>query len=427
MNKAGKERTALLAQKEYSQIEYRNRLVRMQNMDCICHCSAEIDLSTLLYFSVNDFYLGQGEFVLLLFSEISENSTDQQEGRDVFGRMFTYAIVEEIAKEVFTGHHSFYSSELDGRLVMILNFPFGIMPDRTIVDYLDVNCAEVTEKCKTRYDMNVVTYISEPVGDVRALTGVYTALFEAATLHRYTRATFPSPAVRVASPAPTMSVDRFPSAMDSARELVSALLGGRDYHAVADKTLASLAGEQADSANSLKRLFGDYFEAICLNLTRMGAKIKTDALRAEQYRIAYESVHWCELTDWLHRVLDTVREEYSQENQRAARQQFDMAIAYIRENLADPSLTIEKCAAGAGCSVSALSKAFHRQMNTSAAKYIREQRLTKALELLQKGCSVGKTCTLCGFGSTETFHRAFKEKYGVTPGQMRGSGEIPLK
>ncbi|MCD7768679.1 MAG: hypothetical protein LUH36_00955, partial [Oscillospiraceae bacterium] len=66
MNNAGKERTALLAQKEYSQIEYRNRLVRMQNMDCICHCSAEIDLSTLLYFSVNYFYLGHGEFVLLL-------------------------------------------------------------------------------------------------------------------------------------------------------------------------------------------------------------------------------------------------------------------------------------------------------------------------------------------------------------------------
>ena len=107
MNQAGKERAEQLAQKDYSAIEYRNRLVRMQNMDCLCHCSAEIDMGTLLYFSVNDLYLGQGYYVVLLFSEVSDNSEEQEQGRDVFGRMFTYGIIDEVAKEVLTGHYSF--------------------------------------------------------------------------------------------------------------------------------------------------------------------------------------------------------------------------------------------------------------------------------------------------------------------------------
>ena len=113
MNKAAQELAMQLAQKEYSMIEYRNRLVRMQNMGLICHCSAEIDMGTLLYFSVNDMYLGKGTFVVILFSEVSSNTEDQDLGRDVFSRTFTYAIIEEAAREAFTGHYAFYSSELD--------------------------------------------------------------------------------------------------------------------------------------------------------------------------------------------------------------------------------------------------------------------------------------------------------------------------
>lgn len=422
MNQAGKERAEQLAQKEYGLIEYRNRLVRMQNMDCICHCSAEIDMGTLLYFSVNDLYLGHGYYVVLLFSEVSDNTVEQEEGRDVFGRMFTYGVIEEVAKEVLTGHYSFYSSELDGRLVFILSFPYGLLPDRSIVDFLDENCREIAQRCRNRYDMNVITYIGEPIDNVHFISAVYTKLLATATLHRYTNRSFEDSVFRVPLPAPTKWSSRFSTVQDGARELVGLILREGDYHKAADGVLQELALEQSGDIDGLKRMFGDYFENICSYAREMGIKLPVEALRAEQFRMLFDSVRWEEPARWLHKVLDDIRREYAENVKKAGRRQFDTAIQYIADNLSDPGLTMDSCAAAAGCSVSALSKLFRRQMNTSAAKYIRQKRLELALELLQGGCSVGETCVRCGFGSTETFHRAFKDAYGITPGQIRGTG-----
>lgn len=421
MNQSGKERAEQLAQKEYSLMEYRNKLVRMQNMDCVCHCSAEIDMGTLLYFSVNDLYLGQGYYVLLLFSEVSPSSDEQREGRNVFGRMFTYAIIEEIAKEAFTGHYSFFSSELDGRLVLMLSFPFGLLPDRSIVDYLDENCREVSQRCKTLYDLNVVTYIGEPIDNVQYISSVYSKLLEMATLHRYIDWVFDDSVFHVPLPAPTKWSARGPDIQSRAKELVGVILSGGDYHASADETLTLLAQHQPSSVDTIKRLFGDYFEMICKYASEIGIKLKYDTLREELFHILFDSVSWSDPVNWLHHTLDSLSESYSAAYQSAAKKQFDMALQYIESSLSDQNLTLESCAAHVNCSVSALSKAFRRQMNTSAARYIREKRLEKALELLHTGCTVGDTCVQCGFGSTETFHRAFKEKYGVTPGQVRNA------
>ena len=77
------------------------------------------------------------------------------------------------------------------------------------------------------------------------------------------------------------------------------------------------------------------------------------------------------------------------------------------------------CAAAVGCSTSALNKVFRRQLNSSVARHIREIRLQSAYELLRAGASVSETGRRCGFGSTETFHRLFKERFGLTPGQIR--------
>lgn len=421
MNQAGKDRATQLAQREYSPIEYRNRLVRMQNMDCICHCSAEIDKGTLLYFSVNDMYLGKGAFVLLLFSEISSPSPEQEAGLDVFGRMYTYAIIKEVADEAFNGHYSFYSSELDGRLVLILNFPYGLLPDRSIVDYLDVGCREISARCRQRYGLDVVSYISEPIINARQITAIYTRLLETATLHRYLKRRFDDPAVHVAQPDAFPGANNLPSLHSGARELVSTLLGGGDYIACADRLLHIFSQEQAVNISNLKHMFGSYFDYLCREFVQMGIKIKEKALRAEGMRILFDSETWDEPMDWLHGVLDSIGRDYSETAQKAARARLDAALRYIDEHFTDPGITMEVCAAQAGCSVSALVKQFRRQMQSPVGKYIRAKRLELALRLLKEGCTVGETCEKCGFGSLESFHRAFKAEYGVTPGQMRGA------
>lgn len=419
MNATGRQRAEQLAQKEYSLIEYRNRLVRMQNMDCICHCSAEIDQGTLLYFSVNDFFLGQGVFVLLLFSEVSAASAEQRQGQDVFGRMFTYAMIEELAREAFTGHYSFFSSELDGRLVLLLNFPFGLLPDRSIVDFLDDNCREVSRRCQELYDMQVVTYVGDPIDDLHAISAVYSKLLETATLHRYTGRGFDDPVFHVTMPDPNKWSLPVPAPENYVQELFRRLFDGGDIHAAADEVLALLAQERCSNVDELKRSIGDYFEDICLHARELGIKLKYDALRDELFRSLFDSVDFSAPVLWLHGMLDRLLDAYGDSRQQASQKQFDAAVAYIDAHLHDPNLTPELCAAQAGCSVSSLRKTFRRRLNISPSRYIRDKRLDMALELLRGGASVGETCTRCGFGSTETFHRAFKAKFGITPGQLK--------
>ncbi len=424
MNQAAIELAVQLADREYSLIEYRNRLVRMQNMGCICHCSAEIDMGTLLYFSVNDLYMGQGTFVLILFSEVSDNTAEQEAGRDVYGRMYTYAIIEDVVKEAFTGHYSFYTSELDGRLVMIVNFPYGLFPDRSIVRFLDNACRDVHEKCRSRYDMDVVSYIGDPIENVRTVSSVYTKLLERATLHRFTQHRFDDAVCHVEMPSPLAPPDRRSSIEQLVQSLATSVLAGTDYHSLADELLRDLAERRASNIDELKRMFGDCFESLCHIFGQMGLKIKTRMLREEQFRLLYDSVHWSEIGHWFHAFLDRTHNEYIEGVRRTTRRELDSAMQYIGDNLSDPDLTIEKCAAAAGCSVSSLTKTFRRQLNTSVAKYIRDMRLEKSLHLIKQGMSVKDTCSSCGFGSTETFHRLFKSRYGITPGQLRGTDHI---
>lgn len=423
MNKAGADRAEYYARREYSAIEYRNKLVRMQNMDLICHCSAEVDMGTLLYFSVNDMYMGTGVFVVLLFSEVSEISPQQQEGRDVFGRMYTYSIIEEVCQETLTGRYSFYSSEVDGRLVMILNFPFGLLPDRSIVDFLDSECERIAVRCRELYDLNVVTYVGEPIDNIQHITSIYTKLLEMATLHRYIRYRFPSAVYHVSMPSPSQFRPPDFSIQDSARDVVGMIVSGGDYHAANEAALRTLSSLEPNNVDNLKRTYGVYFESLCDFARQFGIRMKYDTLRNEQFHVIFESIHWTDPVNWLGHVLDLMSESYAENTYRAARRQLDDAVAFIQASLGDPTLTIERCAAAAGCSVSALNKLFRRRMNTSTAKYIRDSRLERAMELLHGGLTVGETCEQCGFGSTETFHRSFKEKFGMTPGQIRAAAK----
>lgn len=419
MNQAGRDQAQLLAQKEHSLIEYRNKLVRTQNMSCICHCSAEIDLSTLLYFSVNDLNLGKGDYVLILFSETSENSQAQQDGRDVFGRMYTYAIIEEVATEVFTGHHSFYSSELDGRLVFLINFPFGILPDPSIVNYLDHSCLEVSRRCRERYDMEVVSYISHPIDNINYISAVYSKLLENATLHRYLELHPEYPVFHPPVAVPSLWADLSSNLSLRAMNLVSSVTNGSDYKAMVDAMLREIVDSHPVNIDMLKQLIVLFVECMYHSAQNLGLKVKPKSQRREEFKTIFDSLHLQETAQCLYLILDDMKKAHTEQSRRSIQLQLDTALQYIAENLADAGLTLERCAAAVGCSTSALNKLFRRQLNTSVAKYIRETRLENAFQLLQSGSPVGETSTRCGFGSTETFHRLFKERYGITPGQIR--------
>ena len=71
-----------------------------------------------------------------------------------------------------------------------------------------------------------------------------------------------------------------------------------------------------------------------------------------------------------------------------------------------------------------LSGVFSSVMGVTMRAYLTELRLRRAAELLEGGdMSVTAVCFACGYSSLSHFLRAFRQKYGVSPGQHRRQNE----
>lgn len=94
-------------------------------------------------------------------------------------------------------------------------------------------------------------------------------------------------------------------------------------------------------------------------------------------------------------------------------------VDHIEENLGE-ELSIEQLAGIAALSPFYFQRLFSRLVKKPVREYIRLRRLAGAGRMLQG--SKGRILDIalaCGFGSHETFTRAFKEAYGITPEQYR--------
>lgn len=94
---------------------------------------------------------------------------------------------------------------------------------------------------------------------------------------------------------------------------------------------------------------------------------------------------------------------------------------YIREQLASPDLTPRKAARDLGVSRSKLYDCFSAY--GGVYHYIRDMRLRRAISLLndpmRRHSSIYDIALECGFSSDASFIRAFREKYELTPGDVR--------
>ena len=210
--------------------EYRNQLVRLKNMALLCHCSAEIDQGTLLFFSVNNMFLGQGDCFVLLFSESSAPAPRKEHGEDLYGRVYLYALINEVLAEVLGGQFSYYSAELDGRLVAIIHFPLGLLPSHAhdLPLLIQDSCAEIAQLCRERYDLRVTSYLSDRVSDIASISVVYHKLLNLVTLHRYLQLIPAAPVVLVTPPPPNEHIEPFP-VRQLAQKLAELGLAGTDW------------------------------------------------------------------------------------------------------------------------------------------------------------------------------------------------------
>lgn len=100
------------------------------------------------------------------------------------------------------------------------------------------------------------------------------------------------------------------------------------------------------------------------------------------------------------------------------------ALWFIESHL-DRDITLEDVAGATGVSRFHLTRAFGDVMGSSVMQYVRARRLSEAAKRLANGAPDILTVALeAGYGSHEAFTRAFRDRFGLTPEQVRADGRI---
>ncbi len=103
------------------------------------------------------------------------------------------------------------------------------------------------------------------------------------------------------------------------------------------------------------------------------------------------------------------------------------ALEYLEDNLEGP-VSIEKAAELANCSFFHFCRMFEVVFNVSPAEYVRRRRLSKAaLDIAAGGEKVIDAALRYGWDSPESFAKAFKRCFGITPSEAKeGKKQLEL-
>ena len=105
--------------------------------------------------------------------------------------------------------------------------------------------------------------------------------------------------------------------------------------------------------------------------------------------------------------------------QNSSRYKIEEAMALISAS-SDESITVESLARHAGISEVYFRRLFKSVTGISPAKYITDQKIRRAKELLELDyLTLEDVSERCGFSSLSYFCRVFKENVGMTPGEFR--------
>ena len=98
------------------------------------------------------------------------------------------------------------------------------------------------------------------------------------------------------------------------------------------------------------------------------------------------------------------------------------ALWFVESHLRD-SITLEDIATACEVSPFHLTRAFTALTGLSLIRYVRARRLSEAARLLAHGAdNILDVALDAGYGSHEAFTRAFRDRFGLTPEQLRAQG-----
>jgi ligand-binding sensor domain-containing protein/signal transduction histidine kinase/DNA-binding response OmpR family regulator len=94
----------------------------------------------------------------------------------------------------------------------------------------------------------------------------------------------------------------------------------------------------------------------------------------------------------------------------------EKAMAYIEQNISEPSLSVEELGKEVGMSRVTLYRKVKALTDQTAIEFIRSVRLKRAAQLLEQNkLNVNEVAYMVGFQDIDYFRRCFKEQFGFTP------------
>ena len=93
-------------------------------------------------------------------------------------------------------------------------------------------------------------------------------------------------------------------------------------------------------------------------------------------------------------------------------------LSYINENLGR-ELSVDELAEQAYLSRYHFMRLFKSQTGSTVHAYVRQKRLLYAARLIREGESAARAAAESGFSDYSAFHRAFRECFGISPGQLK--------
>ncbi|WP_248924368.1 helix-turn-helix domain-containing protein [Paenibacillus hamazuiensis] len=171
--------------------------------------------------------------------------------------------------------------------------------------------------------------------------------------------------------------------------------------------------------------------ARCLFFDMMGTAIKVlgssaldyDSMFAggpRPYELLTSSRTIQEMREKLLWIYERICEHIREDKKRHSHQLEDRIAAYIRENFADPELSLTKVAAEFNISPTYLSGFFKEQAGENFLNYVSKIRVEAAKKLLvERSISLQEIAEKVGYSGNVVLIRNFKKLEGMTPGEYR--------
>ena len=115
--------------------------------------------------------------------------------------------------------------------------------------------------------------------------------------------------------------------------------------------------------------------------------------------------------------IDSLKHSHNESLQR-------QILAWLDQQYANPDLNLSMTAAQFGISKKYVSQFLKEQTGKSFTEYVEDLRLTHAMEMLKTtDLSITELAARCGFSARNTFYKAFRRRYGISPSSVRSEAE----